>query len=296
MLLSLVSGLSRGLSGSSSAGHSLGQGVLRSDAVHVEHEIEKTFCKTLFAVKASIKVRALDVIFDVPVTEKFEKPTELADSRIWSSVQEAYAELSCEEQGFLVNLDFCELQSTLFRYRDNIWKSSGNFIIESSPVRSHDILFEACLSSCILSVCMNFSSRSARGVACRMADGSPGNAPTENEPTTNRVQAQREVDQLDSASDSALSNSTRWIHIDLALTNLLVARCSTKHVLVEIRRSSNFVTSVSIGRNFELVFCRVKVNIKHCSLYLHIDYLYMVHEVTSHVVGRVVFLSLNQRP
>ncbi|CAN7110576.1 unnamed protein product [Brassica rapa subsp. narinosa] len=258
MLLSLVSGLSRGLSGSSSAGHSLGQGVLRSDAVHVEHEIEKTFCKTLFAVKASIKVRALDVIFDVPVTEKFEKPTELADSRIWSSVQEACAELSCEEQGFLVNLDFCELQSTLFRYRDNIWKSSGNFIIESSPVRSHDILFEACLSSCILSVCMNFSSRSARGVACRMADGSPGNAPTENEPTTNRVQAQREVDQLDSASDSALSNSTRWIHIDLALTNLLVARCSTKHVLVEIRRSSNFVTSVSIGRNFELVFCRVK--------------------------------------
>ncbi|KAL0689230.1 hypothetical protein Bca4012_088908 [Brassica carinata] len=258
MLLSLVSGLSRGLSGSSSAGHSLGQGYLRSDAVHVEHEIEKTFCKTLFAVKASIKVRALDVIFDVPVTEKFEKPTELADSRIWSSVQEACAELSCEEQGFLVNLDFCELQSTLFRYRDNIWKSSGNFIIESSPVRSHDILFEACLSSCILSVCMDFSSRSARGVACRMADDSPGNAPTENEPTTNRVQAEREVDQLDSASDSALSNSTRWIHIDLALTNLLVARCSTKHVLVEIRRSSNFVTSVSIGRNFELVFCRVK--------------------------------------
>lgn len=278
MLLSLVSELSRGLSGSRSAGHSLGQGFLRSDAVHVEHEIEKTFCKTLYAVKAIIKLRAIDVIFDVPVAdEKFEKPTELADSRIWSSVQEACAELSCEEHRFLVIVDLCELQSILFRYRDNIWKSSGNFIIESLPFRSHDILFEACLSSCILNVGMDCSVPSARGGACRMAGDCPGNASTENEPSTNRVQVQREVDQLDSASDSSLSNSTCWIHIDLALTDLFVARCSTKHVLIEVRRSSNFVTSVSIGRNFQSVSCRVQVNNKHWSLYLRIDYLYMAH-------------------
>ncbi|ESQ43711.1 hypothetical protein EUTSA_v10006113mg [Eutrema salsugineum] len=97
MLLSLVSGVSRSMSGSSSAGRSLGQ-ELRSAAVHVEHEIEKTFCKTLFAVKAIIKMKAIDVIFDVPAAdENFEKPMELADFRIWSSVQEACAELSCEE-------------------------------------------------------------------------------------------------------------------------------------------------------------------------------------------------------
>ncbi|KAL0876286.1 hypothetical protein Bca101_025991 [Brassica carinata] len=259
MLLSLVSELSHGLNGSSSASYSLGQGFLRSDAVHVEHEIEETFCKTLYAVKASIKVRAIDVIFDVPeADEKFEKPTELADSRIWSSVQEACAELTCEEHRFLVIVDLCELQSILFRYRDNIWKSSGNFIIESLPFRSHDILFEACLSSCILNVGMDCSIPSARGDACRMAGDCPGNASTENEPTTNRVQVQREVDQLDSASDSSLSNLTCWIHIDLALTDLLVARCSTKHVLIEVRRSNNFVTSVSIGRNFQSVSCRVQ--------------------------------------
>ncbi|CAH8305702.1 unnamed protein product [Eruca vesicaria subsp. sativa] len=259
MLLSLVSGLSRGLSGPSSAGHSLGQGFLRSDTVHVEHETEKTFCKTLYAVKASIKVKAIDVIFDLPVAdEKFEKPTELADSRIWSSVQEACAELSCEEHRFLVIVDLCELQSILFKYRDNIWKSSGSFIIESLPFRPHDMLFEACLSSCILSVGMDCSIPSARGDACRIAGDYSGNASTENEPTTNSVQVQREVDQLDSTSDSSLSNLTSWIHIDLALTDLLVAKCSTKHVLVEVRRSSNFVTSVSIGRNFQSVSCRIE--------------------------------------
>ncbi|ESQ46725.1 hypothetical protein EUTSA_v10027614mg [Eutrema salsugineum] len=258
MLLSLVSGVSRSMSGSSSAGRSLGQ-ELRSAAVHVEHEIEKTFCKTLFAVKAIIKMKAIDVIFDVPASdESFEKPMELADFRIWSSVQEACAELSCEEHRFLINVDLCELQSILFRYMDNIWKSSGNFITESSPFRSHDILFDACLSSFILSVCMDCSSPSALGDACRMADDSAGNASTTNEPTTDRVQVQREVDQLDSASDSSLSNSTRWIHIDLALTDLLVARCSTKNVLVEVRRSSNFVTSVSIGRKFQSISCKIE--------------------------------------
>lgn len=258
MLLSLVSGLSRGLSGSSSAGHPLGQDFLRSDTVHVEHEVEKNFCKTLFAIKASIKVKAIDVIFDVPAAdEKFEKPKELADSRVWSSVQEACVELSCEEHRFLINVDLCDLQSILFRYRDNIWKSSGNFITESLPFKSHDIFFEACLSSCILSVCM--------------ADDSAGNVSTPNEPSTNRVQVQREVDQFDSGSNSSLSSSTPWVHIDLALADLLVASCSTKNVLVEVRRSSNFVTTVSIGRKFESVSCRVEVNNKHYLLYLHID-------------------------
>lgn len=275
MLLSLVSGLSRGLSGLSSAGYSLGQEFLRSDAVHVEHEIERTFCRTLFSVKASIKVKALDVILYVPTADdKFEKLMELADSRIWSSVQEACIELSCEEHMFLINIDLCELQSMLFRYRDNIWKSSGNFITESLPFRSHDILFEACLSSCILSACMDCSSPSALGDACCMAGDSAycaGIASIANEPTTNSVQVQREVDKLDSASDSLLSNSTRWIHIDLALADLLVARCSTKNVLVEVRRSSKFVTSVSIGRNFQSISCRVEVINKHYLLYLHVD-------------------------
>ncbi|KFK40709.1 hypothetical protein AALP_AA2G031100 [Arabis alpina] len=259
MLLSLVSGLSCGLSDSRSAGHSLGQEFLRSDTVHVEHEMEKTFFETLFAVKASIKVKAIDVIFDVPAAdEKFEKPMELADYSIWSSVQEACAELSFEEHRFLINVDLCEFQSILFRYMDNIWKTSGNFITESLPFRSHDILFEACLSSCILSMCMDCSDPSAPRDACCMADDSAGNASVTNEPTTNRVKVQREVDQLDFASDSSLSNSSPWIHINLALTDLLVARSSTKNVLLEVRRSSNFATSVSIGRKWQSVSCRVE--------------------------------------
>lgn len=263
MLLSLVSGLSCGLSGSRSEDHSLGQEFRRSDTVRVEHEIEKTFYKTLFTLKASIKVKAIDVIFDIPAAdEKFDKPMELPDYRIWSSVQEACVELSCEEHRFLINVDLCELQSILFRYMDNIWKNSGNFIRESLPFRSHDIFFEAFLSSCILSVGMDCSNPLALRDACCMADESAGNASIANESSPNRVQVEREVDQLDSASDSTLSNSTPWIHINLALTDLLIARCSTKNVLLEVRRSSNFATSVSIGRKWQSVSCIVEVNNK----------------------------------
>lgn len=267
MLLSLVSGLSHGLSGLSSAGHSLGLEFLRSDAVNVEHEIETVFCKTLFVVKASFKLKAIDVIFDVPAEDdKFEGLMELDDSKIWSSVQEACIELSCEENRCLINVDLCELQSSLFRYGANIWKSSGNFITESLPFRSHDILSEAYLSSCILSVSMDFSIPSPLGDACCMAGDSAccaGNA-IANEPSTDSVQVQREVNKLDSASDSLPSNSVHWIHISLALTDLLVARESTKNVLAEVRRSSKFVTSVSIGRKFQSISSSVEVNNKHC--------------------------------
>lgn len=98
---------------------------------------------------------------------------------------------------------------------------------------------------------------------------------------------------MDFVLDFVLFNLIRWIYIDLVLINLFVARCLIKYVLVEIRRLSNFVILVFIGRNFELVFCRVKVNIKYCSFYLYIDYFYMVYEVIFYVVGRVVFLFLN---
>ncbi|CAE6075717.1 unnamed protein product [Arabidopsis arenosa] len=251
MLLSLVSGLSRGLSGLSSAGHSSGQEFLRSDAVNVEDEIERTFCKTLFVVKASIKLKDIDVIFDVPaVDDKFERLVELDDSKIWSSVQEACIELSCEENKCLINVDLCKLQSILFKFEGNIWKSSGNFITESLLFRSHDILFEACLSSCLLSVSMDCPSPSALGDACCMTGDFTGKE--------HNVQVHREVNTLDSASDSLPSNSTRWIHINLALTDLFVARGSTKNVLVEVRRSSNFVTSVSIGRKFQSISCSVE--------------------------------------
>ncbi|KAG7565151.1 Vacuolar protein sorting-associated protein 13 C-terminal [Arabidopsis suecica] len=251
MLLSLVSGLSRGLSGLSSAGHSSGQEFLRSDAVNVEHEIERTFCKTLFVVKASIKLKDIDVIFDVPaVDDKFERLVELDDSKIWSSVQEACIELSCEENKCLINVDLCKLQSILFKFEGNIWKSSRNFITESLLFRSHDILFEACLSSCLLSVSMDCPSPSALGDACCMTGDFTGKE--------HNVQVHREVNTLDSASDSLPSNSTRWIHINLALTDLFVARGSTKNVLVEVRRSSNFVTSVSIGRKFQSISCSVE--------------------------------------
>ncbi|EFH54003.1 hypothetical protein ARALYDRAFT_485391 [Arabidopsis lyrata subsp. lyrata] len=251
MLLSLVSGLSRSLSGLSSAGHSSGQEFLRSDAVNVEHEIERTFCKTLFVVKASIKLKDIDVIFDVPaVDDKFERLVELDDSKIWSSVEEACIELSCEENKCLINVDLCKLQSVLFKFEGNIWKSSGNFITESLLFRSHDILFEACLSSCLLSVSMDCPSPSALGDACCMTGDFTGKE--------HNVQVQREVNTLDSASDSLPSNSTRWIHINLALTDLFVARGSTKNVLVEVRRSSNFVTSVCIGRKFQSISCSVE--------------------------------------
>lgn len=267
MLLSLVSGLSRGLSGLNSAGYSVGQEFLRSDAVNVEHEVGRNFCKTLFVVKASIKVKAIDVIFDVPaVDEKFERRLELDDSKIWSSVQEACIELSCEEHKCLINVDFCGLQSILFRFGGNIWKSSGNFITESLLFRSHDILFEACLSSCLLSVSMDFSSPSALGGASCMAGDSAccaGNASIANEPSTHNDQVQSQVNTLDSAADSLPSHSTHWIHINLALTDLLVARGSTKNVLVEVRWSSKFVTSVSIGRKFQSISCSVEVNNKH---------------------------------
>lgn len=257
MLLSLVSGLSRSLSGLSSAGHSSGQEFLRSDAVNVEHEIERTFCKTLFVVKASIKLKDIDVIFDVPaVDDKFERLVELDDSKIWSSVEEACIELSCEENKCLINVDLCKLQSVLFKFEGNIWKSSGNFITESLLFRSHDILFEACLSSCLLSVSMDCPSPSALGDACCMTGDFTGKE--------HNVQVQREVNTLDSASDSLPSNSTRWIHINLALTDLFVARGSTKNVLVEVRRSSNFVTSVCIGRKFKSISCSVEVNYKLC--------------------------------
>lgn len=264
MLLSLVSGVSHGLSGLSSTGHSLGLEFLRSDAVNEEHEMKTNFYKTLFVVKVSFKLKAIDVIFDVPAEdEKFERLMELDDSKIWSSVQEACIELSCEENRFLINVDLCELQSNLFRYGDNIWKSSGSFITESLPFRSHDILFEAYLSSCILSVSMDFSSPSPLGDACHMADSAccAGNA-IANEPSTDSVQVQREVNKLDSASDSLLSNSVHWVHINLALTDLLVARESTKNVLAEVRRSSKFVTSVSIGRKFQSISSSVEVNNK----------------------------------
>lgn len=264
MLLSLVAGLSRGLSDLSSAGHSLEQEFLRSAAVNVEHETERNFCKTLFVVKASIKLKDIDVTFDVPaVDDKSERLMELDNSKIWSSVQEACIELSCEEHKCLVNVDMCELQSILFRYEGNIWKSFGNFITESLLSRSHDILFEACLSSCLLSVSMDCLSPSALEDSCCMDGDSTGNASIANEPSTNNVQVQREVNTLDSSSISSPSNLTRWIYINLALTDLLVARGSTKNVLVEIRRSSKFATSVSIGRKFKSISCSVEVNIKH---------------------------------
>ncbi|XP_010515400.1 PREDICTED: uncharacterized protein LOC104791262 [Camelina sativa] len=259
MLLSLVTGLSHGLSGLGSAGHSSGQEFLRSDAVNVEHETERNFCRTRFLVKASIKLKDIDVIFDVPVVDdKFEKLMELDNSKIWSSVQEACIELSCDEHKCLVNVELCELRSILFRYKGNIWKNSGNFITESLLFRSHDILFEACLSSCLLSVSMDSLSPSALGDASCMAGDSTGNASTANEPSRNIVQVQREASTLDSASISLPSNLTRWIHITLALTDLLVVRGSTKNVLVEIRRSSKFVASVSIGRKFQSLSCIVE--------------------------------------
>ncbi|EOA26077.1 hypothetical protein CARUB_v10019496mg [Capsella rubella] len=259
MLLSLVAELSHGLSGLGSVGHSLGQEFLRSDAVNVEHETERIFCRTLFVVKGSIKLKDIDVIFDVPaVDDEFERLTELDNSRIWSSLQEACIELVLEGHKCLVNVDLCELQSILFRYEGKIWKSSGNFIAESLLFRSHAILFEACLSSCLLSVSMDCLSPSALGDACCMAGDSTGNASAASEPSTNNVWVQREVNMLESASISTPSNLTRWIHINLALTDLLVARGSTKNVLMEIRRSSKFVTAVSIGRKFQSISCDVE--------------------------------------
>ncbi|XP_010558503.1 PREDICTED: uncharacterized protein LOC104827123 [Tarenaya hassleriana] len=247
MLLDLFSELSRGLSDFGSVVYSPGKELLESDVVHVEKEIDGMFHETLFSVNASVKLKPVNVILHIPAANnRIEKFMELTEFGIWSSVRETSVDVSYEESRLHVNVDLCDLKSIVFRYQDDAWKSFSKSINGFFPFKSHHLLSEACLSSFVLRLYMDCSGASAPGDSCFMAgDSSACYAGSSSKAS--------EMQNLYPASDPSVPYSSYWMDIDLALTDLLIARCSIKNVLVGARRSSKFLTSVSVGRKFRSI-------------------------------------------
>lgn len=277
VVLGSFSVLSHVLNNFHSVGYLPRQEFVRSEMVPVEHENEETsaegtslICsRTLLLMNAKFKLKSVDlVLHSLGANSQMDRFTKqladfiLPDYGIWSSVLQTCFEITYKKN-FEASIDLREIQSVIFRYKDHIPKCSDLSILRNLLLESHNCLYEATISNCVFTVWLSPRDASASSISVNETHGGSismgktsymlDNSQTINEHGRSRVQPSVSVQNPAFDSNSPALVSSHWILINVALSEVFMARCLMKRDLVGVHQFKKLLSSLSIGEKFETI-------------------------------------------
>ena len=171
-------------------------------------------------------------IFDALTSRKFAEGG-LSDCGIRASVQQTSFEIPCKEQ-MEVLIDFSGIQSVIFRYQNQIGENTDQSVLKDLSLQSLDSLYEMSLSTCMITLSL---------------------APPEYASSSDSLSNMVENSTLMTDSEKP----THWLFTNIELSEIVIARCSLKNVLVGAHQLNKLQSSLSVGGEFRTISWRIKV-------------------------------------
>lgn len=265
------------------------QDFMRQNFVFTQPENDETgvegapliYNSTLFSINGAFKFKSMDMILqNSRIVDKVESSVKiydalsgqklaghnLLDCGIWICVQQACAEISCEERKLEVLIDWLGIQSVIFRYQDKMLKSFDHSVIRDLQEQSHNWLYEISLSNSTFSLWLGQSHSSLNNSFGNSTLGDNTSYTVENshlitECETSTTQSSRGAQKLDFASNIIAPPSSHWILINITLGGIFVARCSVKNVLAGKHQFKKLTSSISVGGNLQTISWGIQVPI-----------------------------------
>ena len=206
------------------------------------------YVSVLFKIYGTFKLKSVDMvlhvsrrsehvensmkIFDALTGRKFAEGG-LSEFGIRASVQQTSFEIPCKEQ-MEVLIDFSGIQSVIFEYQNQIGENTDQSVLKDLSLQSLVSLYEMSLSTCMITLCL---------------------APPEYASSSDRLSNMVENSTLMTDSEKP----THWLFTKIKLSEIVIARCSLKNVLVGAHELNKLQSSLSVGSEFRTISWRTQV-------------------------------------
>lgn len=230
---------------------------------------------TLLVINGTFDLKSMDIVLyksrKSPNVESFMNTFDdsrrnflaeydLPDYGIWISVRQIFVEISCEEEKAEVLVGLSGIQSIIFRYQHQTGKNTDLSELRNILPQSRNCLYEMSLSNCTFTVSLgSLQNASSPG---SVNDGSISGSKTSNlqEISTSAIVTERSTVQslsfdqkLGVASAILGSASNYWLVINVALTEIFIARCSVKNALLGAHQLKKLQSSLYVGGEFQTI-------------------------------------------
>ncbi|KAH0971337.1 hypothetical protein GBA52_023493 [Prunus armeniaca] len=243
------------------------------------HGAPLNYSNSLFSINGTFKIKSVAIILhksrisgnvdssvgnsDVSSSKKLAEH-DLPDTGISISIHQTTADLSWKEGKVKVLSNLSEIQSVIFRYKNQKGKSTDH---SDLLLQSFDCLYELSLSSSVF----NFSlSLSQNYLSSDNVSNAPGTSTSvgktvhvENLPFTTNSESSngqdcRFLQDIEFASNVPPPGSGHWLLINVVLGNIYMGRYSAKNVMNGAHQLNTFLSSLSVGGEFQTICCGIQ--------------------------------------
>ncbi|CAK9182115.1 unnamed protein product [Ilex paraguariensis] len=196
---------------------------------------------------------------------------DLPDYGICILVQQSFMDFSFKDGKVEVLIDVSEVRSVVFRFVSEVAKSSGEFApdqfrLENLLLHSLNCLYEVSIPRCTFSLWLGLlqepsgsvsngvDASTSGGKVSHMVEDSPRTVDTERY----GVQSFSFGQKLGFTSNILAPPSSHWLHVNIALSEVYLAGCPEKNILVGAHNLNKLDASLSVGRQFQAISCQTQ--------------------------------------
>ncbi|XP_038880803.1 uncharacterized protein LOC120072502 isoform X2 [Benincasa hispida] len=231
-------------------------------------------CRTSSMFHGSFKIKRMDVILhNSRMSDTFnssnifsQKMAEInsPDCGIWMSVDQGGVKVTCEEDGVDILTDISNINSVIFRYHksdidESVFKSLQTQLLNCCLYFYHQISFSHFILTLSLIPRNGSSSEGLRNIHhSSISRNNELNVENSDMAVNAEGPGGRSVfvQDLDFVSTSPFSNFQLLVHI--AISRILITRCSVYDILVGAHQLSKISSSLSVGGDFRTISWRIQ--------------------------------------
>lgn len=245
------------------------------------HGAPFNYSSFLFSINGTFQIKSVDIIvhksricdnvekcigsFDASSSKQLSEHG--ADYGIWISIRQTSVDMSCKEGKVTILSNLSEIQSSIFRYKNRRGKSTDHSVLSDLLLQSLDCIYELSLSSCEFNLSLFLSQNCPSvGSVNNTLDTSSSVGETmhmENFPSANSDSTGHQycsfIQGSELASNIPPPGSSHWLLVNVTLGKIYMGRCSARNVMNGAHQLNKFLSSVSVGGEFQTVDCGIEV-------------------------------------
>ncbi|KAK6923730.1 hypothetical protein RJ641_009930, partial [Dillenia turbinata] len=234
---------------------------------------------TEFLINGTFEIKSVDVILHnarKSSIKKFSLITDdlsilghdVPDYGIWMTVQSCCSELSFEEEKLEALADLLGVQFVIFKCQSEKEGCTAPSQFRNSILQTFGSLYETSFSSCSISLrVVSPQNASSTGSSSNLLDestdagGSPlmtGSSSLTIGNEDSNTQPSNSGQLLKFTSNSTAEVLNQWLCINITFSEIFIVSCSVKQTLAGLQQSKIFLSSLSIGPEFQKVSWQVQ--------------------------------------
>lgn len=275
------------------------QELMKQEMVHADSESKETlisrvngssliFMSSVCVINCASELKSLDIILhksrksdnmeDYAMTfDAISRTRKLAlvplhdlpDHGVSVSVNQSLMELSFKEGKLEVLTNASGIRAVIFKYASEIVRSSDQFGLSNMLLQSPIFLHEVSISDFVFALllrCVQNNFSSGVGESAIEASTSGGKISHTVEGSSLTIDAEGSQGQSSSSSpkfgfsqNMASPTSSNWILVNIAISEIYLAGCPVKDILVGAHQSKKLESSVFIGKDGQTISCQMQV-------------------------------------